>query len=82
MLNDDDDSFHRIIMMHRDRVSPPTFLLPPPMPPMVKSSQLVFVSPPVSLRGIPSGRPDSANPPLIWIQHCLEEVTAVIGILF
>ena len=39
----------------------------------------VEISPPVLLRGIPSGRQDSANPPFIWMEDCLEEVTAMLG---
>ena len=66
------------MMKHHDGVSPLTFSLPPPMPPMVKSIQLIFVSPPVSLWGVPSGRPDSANPPFILLEECFLGVTPVI----
>ncbi len=51
------------------------------MPPMVKSIQLIFVCPPVSLWGVPSGRPDSANPPFILMEDCLEDVTALNRLL-
>ena len=67
-------------MMHHDGVSPLTFSLPPPMPPIVKSIRLICFSPPVSSGGyIVLGHcPDSVDPPFILLEDCFLGVTPLI----